>query len=400
MKMDSKIICVKDLISSLSNEELKHSAEAYFASIKDPSYHLSKPFGNLDECPHLLINFAQVLQLASLLPGHSILEFGAGSSWAGRLFNQMGLRVVSLDISKSALKLGERLKSTWPVFGNQPEHSFLEFDGLFINLPSESIDRVVCIDSFHHVVNPDQVLAEFHRILKPNGLAVFSEPGPRHSLGAQSQQEMRNFKVIENDIVIEDIWRCAKKIGFKDIRFSIFSDSPIISNYVDYDYFQKFGLTSGQINFQKSNIENHHLNLTLFSLVKGFDDRKISKSRVGLLAEISMISISLHTNSSLRAVFLIKNTSNSTWLKSGNDLGCVNLGVHLFAANGVLLDLDYFRYPFLLQDLNPNNSVQFECIIPLPNDISTFTLDFDLVSEHVCWFANNGSKSCHVRWPQ
>jgi ubiquinone/menaquinone biosynthesis C-methylase UbiE len=397
--MESKPICVKERMASLSSQELKESAEAYFASIKDPSYHLAKPFGNLDECPHLLTNFAQVLMLSAFIPGQSVLEFGAGSSWAGRLFNQLGLHVISLDISKSALELGKILKSSWPVFGNQPEHSFLEFDGHTINLPDESMDRIICLDSFHHVANPDRILNEFFRILSPNGLAVFSEPGPRHSLGAQSQQEMKNFNVIENNIIIEDIWSSAKNIGFQSIRFSLFTHNPITSNYEEYSHFQEFGLSLSQMNSHKSNLENNHSNLTLFCLIKGSVDLQNSKSRHGLVAEISLLSTSLQSNSSLRALFNIKNISKSVWLRSGNHLGCVNLGAHLFSTDGKLIDLDYFRHQFLLNSLEPNNSIEIECIISLPKNINSFVLEFDLVSEHVCWFANNGSKSCLIKWP-
>ena len=47
--------------------------------------------------------------------------------------------------------------------------------------------------------------AEREGVLKPGGMVGLSEPGPHHSKTAQSQMEMRQFKVLENDIIIEDI---------------------------------------------------------------------------------------------------------------------------------------------------------------------------------------------------
>src|ERR1017187_884179 len=48
--MEVDQINVKDLLATMSVEELNATAEAYYASIVDPSHHLSKPFGALDEC--------------------------------------------------------------------------------------------------------------------------------------------------------------------------------------------------------------------------------------------------------------------------------------------------------------------------------------------------------------
>ena len=50
------MIDVKVLMKSLTQEELLEAAERYFASITDPSFHLAKPFANVDECPTLLAN--------------------------------------------------------------------------------------------------------------------------------------------------------------------------------------------------------------------------------------------------------------------------------------------------------------------------------------------------------
>ena len=91
---------------------------------------------------------------------------------------------------------------------------FLVFDGHTIDLPDGSVDWILCFDAFHHVPNPAEVIAEFARVLRPGGMAGFSEPGPHHSQTEQSQAEMRNFKVLENDLVVEDLERYALAAGF------------------------------------------------------------------------------------------------------------------------------------------------------------------------------------------
>jgi ubiquinone/menaquinone biosynthesis C-methylase UbiE len=42
-------------------------------------------------------------------------------------------------------------------------------------LPSQSVDLLFCHQTFHHLVDQDAALAEFHRVLKPDGLMLFAE---------------------------------------------------------------------------------------------------------------------------------------------------------------------------------------------------------------------------------
>jgi len=76
-------IHVKALMKRLTQQELLAAAEAYFASIADPTVHLAKPFANVDDCPTLLANFSKLLRDGDFLPGHRVLEFGAAAAGPG-----------------------------------------------------------------------------------------------------------------------------------------------------------------------------------------------------------------------------------------------------------------------------------------------------------------------------
>jgi SAM-dependent methyltransferase len=43
-----------------------------------------------------------------------------------------------------------------------------------IDLPSESVGAVLCLDTLEHVEYPKKALEEIHRILKPDGIAIIS----------------------------------------------------------------------------------------------------------------------------------------------------------------------------------------------------------------------------------
>ena len=102
-----------------------------------------------------------------------MLDFGAGSCWASRWLSQLGMEVIALDVSKTALKIGEELYVRLPVIGESPRHRFLVSDGHRIDLADDSLDRIVCLDTFHHLLNPDEILREMYRVLRPGGIAGF-----------------------------------------------------------------------------------------------------------------------------------------------------------------------------------------------------------------------------------
>ncbi|MBO0882202.1 MAG: methyltransferase domain-containing protein [Mycobacterium sp.] len=215
-----------DLIDTLSVEDLAKTADDYFRNLENPESLLAKPLHNADEAPDLLITFGHVLRALKPTPHLTVLDFGAGTCWTSRWLTQLGCRVIALDVSEAALAIGKELFERQPVLGNVPDPDFLHFDGHQIDLPAASVDSVLCYDALHHVPNPAEVIAELARVLRPGGVAAFSEPGPDHSRTERSQHEMQNHGVLENDIDIDDVWDWAQRAGFADIRLCLLDSGP------------------------------------------------------------------------------------------------------------------------------------------------------------------------------
>jgi SAM-dependent methyltransferase len=390
------MIDVKQLMRSLTQEELLAAAEAYYSSIPDPTFQLAKPFASVDGCPALLEGFAKLLRDGRYLPGHRVLEFGAGSCWAGRLLNQLGMAVTSLDVSPSALALGQRLAREQPVVGRQPPHDFLIYDGTRIDRPDRSFDRIFCFDAFHHVANPEQTLAEFARVLDDGGIASFSEPGPRHSLTAESQREMRDHKVIENDIVIEEVWEAAQAAGFTDIRFSLQTEMSMQLGFDDFRTFRQGGLDEAAAAALQQRILVHNRNVTVFHLVRGALSQTDSRTREGLVADIKVEKMEALPMSGgrrkVRLTVLVRNISGRLWRRSGTEPGCVNLGVRQLDQGGQLVDQDYFRHRFLVTDMPAGESALTSVDLPIPAESERAVFELEIVSEGVCWFSQNGSR--------
>lgn len=397
MDRNEAIINVQNLMAAKSVEEHCRLAEEYFAHLTDWTHHLSKPFGSLDETPQLLINFAVVLQGLQLCPGMTVLEFGAGTCWAARILTQLGCKVIAADVSPTALRIGEELFARHPPLGDRPAPRFLLFDGRHLELPDQSVERIVCLDAFHHVPNPKQVLAELGRVLEPGGIAGFAEPGPEHSKTTQSQYEMKTHGVVENDIDMRTIWRDAQSAGFSDLKLVI---SPIKPFYSDLNQFEDF-LQGGRTakNFVAATRDSLD-NQRNFFLFKGEPKKRDSRYRQGLTAEIriSPATAVAKEGDAIPLNAVIRNNSEASWLPRNAGLGAVMLGCHVYHADGATFRESYHWEPLTADDeqsIQPGESVQFGFQLPgLPR--GSYRLDFDMVSNDVCWFAINGSHLARV----
>jgi SAM-dependent methyltransferase len=220
----------KDLIDRHTVAEHVAFADAYFEGRGGHNYLYQKPFYHPRDCAPAVINLGQLLAGLRLQTGMHVLDFAAGSCWLSRILVQLGCEVTSCDASVKVLEIGKELFKRYPpVMDNPREPRFLPFDGVRLDLPDASLDRVVVNDAFHHIPNVGEVLAEFFRVLKPGGLVGMSEPGRFHSKTEASQYEMRTFNVIENDFVLEDVWAKAQAAGFEDIEICPVLRHPMLN---------------------------------------------------------------------------------------------------------------------------------------------------------------------------
>ena len=395
--MTEKLFDVQRLISETSVEELNRLADEYFSNLTDRNYHLAKPFGSIEEVPKLLNSFAVVLQGLSLCQGMTVLEFGAGTCWATRFLTQLGCSVIALDVSPAALDIGRELYERQPVFGAKPVPQFLVFDGRRIQLPDSSVDRIICLDAFHHVANQQEVLRELGRVLRDGGIAGFAEPGPEHSLSPMSQYEMNSYKVVERDVDIGEIWRLAKGTGFTDMKLAVFNTDPFLLPIDDFqeladrqEAFARYAEATREF------LKEHRT----FFLHKGEPRPLDSRSRAGLVAKIAIrpASLTIAVGDTIRLEATVQNTSGSVWLPVSAGLGAVMLGCHVYHQSGEAFKKSYHWESLTPEDgkeIFPGETVEFQVNLPsLP--AGSYILEFDMVSNEVCWFALNGSPTVRI----
>ncbi|WP_244816385.1 class I SAM-dependent methyltransferase [Caballeronia sp. Lep1P3] len=108
-----------------------------------------------------------------------IVDAGCGQGLSLRLLAQAfkPQRIVGIDFHEPSLALATHSARACEA---NPETSATKIEllhGDCANLPLQdaSADIVFCHQTFHHLVEQERALAEFHRVLKPGGVLLFAE---------------------------------------------------------------------------------------------------------------------------------------------------------------------------------------------------------------------------------
>ena len=207
------------------------AAERYFARFETPSFLLDKPFSEPAALPKHLIDAGVLIAALRVAPGDLVLELGAGSCWLSHMLNRYGCPTVSIDVSPTVVDLGRQLfqadsRTNWDLAPR-----FLAYDGHRLPVDDRSCNRIVVNDAFHHVPNQRELLNEMLRVLRDDGIVAMSEPGRGHAGAAHSVHEAREFGVLENELVIEDLAALARACGFDDVK--VIASSPHVPMEID-----------------------------------------------------------------------------------------------------------------------------------------------------------------------
>lgn len=100
--------------------------------------------------------------------GLKALDVGCGGGFSCEYMAKRGVKVSGIDLSQKCIQAAQ----------DHAKLNNLEIDyrrGVAEQLPYEdnSFDVVICVDVLEHVADVKQVIAEIHRILKPQGLFFF-----------------------------------------------------------------------------------------------------------------------------------------------------------------------------------------------------------------------------------
>ena len=376
-------------------EAYNAAAEKYFAEHTDPRFLLDKPFSDIAGFPEHLIRTGTLMAAGRIQPEDTVVEIGAGTCWLSHFLNRYGCRTVSVDVSRTALDVGRRLFEREPSTNWSLDPRFVPYDGHTLPLDDAMCDCVLVYDAFHHIPNQRAILAEMHRILRPRGMVVMSEPGVGHADTPASIAE-RETGVLENELVVADMAALAKTIGFHDTTLLV--STPYFRHEIPAG---KLGVFAGGAGFHQywapfsQHLMVHHYIL----MYRGPNVR--ATDRPGDAALLATIGIEEPTGGGGRqsagkpgrVIISVENRGDAAWLHAESK-GWTRLGGHLFAVeNGAreLVDFDWLRVGFEA-DVEPNDRVVVEVHLPPIERPGSYEVEFDVVLEGVTWFAKRGSQ--------
>jgi ubiquinone/menaquinone biosynthesis C-methylase UbiE len=362
----------------------------------DLKFQLAKPFSDEDRMGNLRQLEAFVAATAELSAGRGawVLDLGGGPGWVSELLIRFGLRVVTLDVSSSLLRLAKTRFDGAGLAGRP-------VCGDMTSLPFEdnSFEAAIVLDSLHHVENVELVLREACRVLVPGGRLVVAEPGEGHMESPKSRAEMHEQGVREGEIHLFALERLARRAGFTDLRAVL---RPPLGVHIDpagirramRDRLDRWLVElDGRSTTFDSLVLRTTLDRPIVTLTAG---ERMADSRAPALARARIVpALSVHTGRLVGRVE-ISNKGDTLWLSATPDgIGAVSLGLQLLHADGGMRDRELARFP-LPADVAPGETVSLAIALDLPALDEPALVKLDLVAEHVCWFEDRGSRPAMV----
>jgi SAM-dependent methyltransferase len=193
------------------SSDSKAAEKAYLTRAGSERWEGVKPFsspGHDDtrEGARLIHDFAIALLCLAPAPGDRVLDLGAGSCWVSEWLRRFNVDTVSVDLAFDMLRVGRARLG--------PEAALVAGDLERLPFSSASVDHAVCLNAFHHVPDGRAALVEIHRVLKPGGRLLLSEPGRGHAEAQTSVTAAGDYGVQEADVVASMLIADCVRAGF------------------------------------------------------------------------------------------------------------------------------------------------------------------------------------------
>ena len=404
--------------AGMSGPDSSQTEKDYLARSGSSAWEQWKPFSHsgadtLGDSAQLLHDFAVAMLTLEPAADDLILDLGAGGCWCSDLCGRLHRRSVAVDISLDMLRMGRSRPNGAGIRAVAGDLQSLPFG-------SGTFQKAICLSAIHHVPSMPAAIQEIARVLTDDGVVLFSEPGLGHNSAAVSTAAMRDFGVLEQDVLIAEFSEACREAGFRDVRIKALSYTvpsfdltleewqawtrlaaskcPIRAlRKISRGIAEFLGLGKRGALFEETlgmslvrtlrPVMEHHPIMVASKAPHGS-----SRTAVRRVARIEVdLGHRVQRSGTVSVQARVTNCGSVTWpAASRSGTGQVRLGVQLLDESGRLLARDHHRVA-LPRDVAPGTSVDVSFTCPAPDSPGTYMLKFDLVAEGVTWFEMAGS---------
>lgn len=119
--------------------------------------------------------YLRFIERLELKPSSSILEIACGSGGPALFMAQKtGCSILGIDNNEKGIAAANKM-SFERGLASKVRFQYADA-GTRLPFENSSFDSVICIDAVNHLPNRSQVLGEWHRVLKPGGRILFTDP--------------------------------------------------------------------------------------------------------------------------------------------------------------------------------------------------------------------------------
>ena len=167
---------------------------------------------------------------STLKEGNRILDVGCGDGHFALYIKDKFNKIFGAEIAKEAAFIAQKQKVFTSVMDLNSSLSYQD----------NTFDVVTCMDVIEHLLDPDSLIDEIYRVLKPDGQLVLTTPNIRNFRNLYTLIFKGIFPQTSPDTFVwggghlhfftrEDIKNIFTKAGFKRIEFSINQDQFCLS---------------------------------------------------------------------------------------------------------------------------------------------------------------------------
>ena len=396
----------------------KNAEKEYLGRTGSSTWERTKPFSppgaeTLTESAHLLHDFAAALLVLNPDPDDLILDLGAGGCWCSDLLGRLNRSAVAVDLSLEMLQAGRARAGRFRAVAGDMES---------LPFATGAFQKAICLNAVHHVPDVARAVREIARVLDDEGVALFSEPGRGHTDAPVSAAAVRDYGVLEQDILVGPFVQQCREGGFAEV--SIKPLAHVVPGVdLTLDQWDAWSRLARSIRPRRAFAKVAFGLMELFGLGKRgplFEEtlaiamvrtlRQVVEHHPVIVARKAR-AVAVAGEARWRAALQMEapehaprggmmsltvsatNEGSGTWrpvTRSG--VGHVMLGVQLLDGDGRMVAKDHYRVA-MPHAVTPRQTVTLRFDCPVPEKPGRFRLKVDLVAEGVTWFETTGSSA-------